>query len=29
MRGDKQAKGEPIVMLVNREGHTMYVAVSA
>jgi len=29
MRVDKQAKGEPIVMLVNREGHTMYVAVSA
>jgi serine protease Do len=29
IRVDKQAKGEPIVMLVNREGRTMYVAVSA
>jgi serine protease Do len=29
IRVDKQAKGEPIVMLVNREGHTMYVAISA
>ena len=29
MRVDKQAKGEPMVMLVNREGHTMYVAISA
>jgi len=26
---DKQAKGEPIVMLVNRDGQAMYVAVPA
>jgi predicted metalloprotease with PDZ domain len=28
-RVDKQAKGEPIVMLVNRAGHTLYVAIPA
>jgi serine protease Do len=28
-RVDKQAKGEPMVMLVNREGRTMYVAIPA
>jgi serine protease Do len=28
-RVDKRAKGEPIVMLVNREGHTMYVTIPA
>jgi hypothetical protein len=29
IRVDKQTKGEPIVILVNREGRTMYVAISA
>jgi len=28
-RADKHAKGEPMVMLVNREGRTMYVAIPA
>jgi predicted metalloprotease with PDZ domain len=28
-RVDKQTTGEPIVMLVNRDGHTLYVAVAA
>jgi len=28
-RVDKQAKGEPMVMLVNREGRAMYVAIPA
>jgi serine protease Do len=28
-RVDKQAKGEPMVMLVNREGQAMYVAIPA
>jgi len=28
-RVDKQPTGEPIVMLVNRDGHTLYVAVAA
>src|SRR5262245_23246067 len=28
-RVDKKANGEPMVMLVNREGHTMYVAIAA
>ena len=28
-RVDKQTTGEPIVMLVNRDGHALYVAVAA
>ena len=28
-RVDKQAKGEPMVLLVNRDGQSMYVAVPA
>jgi hypothetical protein len=29
VRVDKQAKGEPLLLLVNREGSTMYVAIPA
>ena len=28
-RVEEQTKGEPIVMLVNRDGHTLYVAIPA